>query len=114
MLLADGAGSAITPELFGTRAGTGAPPFAREAYEATIRAAGIGVEPSLRAFAAGFERTAEDAASATRPEPPKPASAGKLYPSLAPVGDAAFDALVADANTTFPSPLHGMIAAGLR
>ncbi len=112
--LADGTASAISAVLFGALAGTGALPFAREAYEATIRAAGIGVEPSLRAFAAGFERTAEDAASATRPEPPKPASAGKLYPSLAPVGDAAFDALVADANTTFPSPLHGMIAAGLR
>ena len=49
-----------------------------------------------------------------RPTPPKPASAGKLYPALAPVGDAAFDALVADARTTFPATLHGMIAAGMR
>ena len=112
--LADGTGSAISAVLFGALAGSGALPFGREAYEATIRAAGIGVEPSLRAFAAGFERTAADAASATPPKPPKPASAGKLYPSLAPVGDAAFDVLVADASTTFPTPLHGMIAAGLR
>ena len=112
--LADNTGSAISAVLFGALAGTGALPFGRDAYEATIRAAGIGVEPSLRAFAAGFERTAADAASATPPEPPKPASAGKLYPSLAPIGDAGFDALVADALTTFPSPLHGMIAAGLR
>jgi indolepyruvate ferredoxin oxidoreductase, beta subunit len=113
-VLADGTGSAISAVLFGALAGTGALPFGREAYEATIRAAGIGVEPSLRAFAAGFERTAADAASATRPEPPKPALAGKRYPLLAPVGDAAFDALVARASTTFPAPLHGMIAAGLR
>jgi indolepyruvate ferredoxin oxidoreductase beta subunit len=112
--LADSTGSAISAVLFGALASTGALPFAREAYEATIRAAGIGVEPSLRAFAAGFERASADAASAKPPEPPKSASAGKLYPALAPVGDAAFDALVADASTTFPLPLHGMIAAGLR
>jgi len=112
--LADSTGSAISAVLFGALAGSGALPFDRAAYEATISAAGIGVEPSLRAFAAGFERTAADAASATPPEPPKPASAGKLYPQLEPVGDAVFDALVADASTTFPSSLHGMIAAGLR
>lgn len=112
--LADSTGSAISAVLFGALAGSGALPFDRAAYEATIRAAGIGVEPSLRAFTAGFERTAAGAASATPPVPPKPASAGKLYPLLAPVGDAAFDALVADARTTFPTPLHGMIAAGLR
>jgi indolepyruvate ferredoxin oxidoreductase beta subunit len=112
--LADNTGSAISAVLFGALAGTGALPFGREAYEATIRAAGIGVEPSLRAFAAGFERAAADAVSATPPEPPKPASAGKLYPPLAPIGDAGFDALVADAHATFPSSLHGMIAAGLR
>ena len=112
--LADNTGSAISAVLFGALAGAGALPFGRDAYEATIRAAGIGVEPSLRAFAAGFERTAADAASATPPEPPKPASAGKLYPSLAPIGDPGFDALVADALATFPSPLHEMIAAGLR
>jgi indolepyruvate ferredoxin oxidoreductase, beta subunit len=113
-VLAESTGSAISAVLFGALAGSGALPFAREAYEATIRKAGIGIEPSLRAFAAGFERAMADAASSLRPVPPKPASAGKLYPALAPIGDAAFDALVADARTTFPVPLHGMIAAGLR
>jgi indolepyruvate ferredoxin oxidoreductase beta subunit len=113
-VLADHTGSAISAVLFGALAGSGTLPFAREAFEATIRTAGIGIEPSLRAFAAGFERTVADAASSLLPEPPTPASAGKLYPPLAPVGDAAFDALVADASVTFPAPLHGMIAAGLR
>src|SRR5258708_6959457 len=70
--LADGTASAISAVLFWALAGTGALPVAREAYEATIRAAGIVVEPTLRAFAAGFERTAEYAASATRPAPPRP------------------------------------------
>ena len=68
----------------------------------------------LRAFAAGYERATADTASARLPEPPKPASAGKQYPLLAPIGDAGFDALVADASANFPAPLHGMIAAGLR
>ncbi|MBR1234105.1 indolepyruvate oxidoreductase subunit beta family protein [Bradyrhizobium sp. AUGA SZCCT0182] len=113
-VLADSTGSAISAVLFGALAGSGALPFGREAYEATIRAAGIGIEPSLRAFAAGFERTQADAATATPPAPPKPASAGKLYPALAPIGDSAFDALVTDASTTFPTSLHGIIAAGLR
>lgn len=112
--LAEGTGSAISAVMFGALAGSGALPFAREAYEATIRAAGIGIEPSLRAFAAGFDRTVTEAASSSPPVPPKPASAGKLYPALAPVGDAAFDALVTEARTTFPAPLHGMIAAGMR
>ena len=66
--LADSTGSAISAVLFGALAGSSALPFAREAYEATIRAAGIGIEPSLRAFAAGFERTQADAASATPPD----------------------------------------------
>ena len=113
-VLADSTGSAISAVLFGALAGSGALPFGREAYEATIRTAGIGIEPSLRAFAAGFERTQADTASGTPPELPKPASAGKVYPALAPVGDAAFDALVADIRTNFPASLHGMISAGLR
>jgi indolepyruvate ferredoxin oxidoreductase beta subunit len=112
--LAEGTGSAISSVLFGALAGSGALPFKREAYEATIRAAGIGIEPSLRAFAAGFDRTVADAASSLPPRPPKSASAGKLYPALASIGDSAFDTLVAEARANFPEPLHGMIAAGLR
>jgi indolepyruvate ferredoxin oxidoreductase beta subunit len=112
--IADSTGSAISAVLFGALAGTGALPFDRVAFESTIRAAGIGIEPSLRAFAAGFERAVADTASGGLPEPPKSASAGKQYPLLAPVGDTAFDALVADAGTSFPPPLHGMLAAGLR
>jgi indolepyruvate ferredoxin oxidoreductase beta subunit len=111
--IADSTGSAISAVLFGALSGTGALPFDRMAFEATIRAAGIGIEPSLRAFAAGFEQAVAGAASARLPEPPKPASAAKQYPLLAPIGDAGFDALVADARANFPTPLHGMLAAGL-
>ncbi|HEX2537360.1 MAG TPA: 2-oxoacid:acceptor oxidoreductase family protein, partial [Pseudolabrys sp.] len=53
---AEASGSAISAVMFGALAGAGALPFAREAYEATIREAGIGVEASLRGFALGYER----------------------------------------------------------
>jgi indolepyruvate ferredoxin oxidoreductase beta subunit len=110
--LADASGSVISAVLFGALAGSGTLPFPRSAYEATIRAAGIGVEPSLRALAAGFDATLQELKSGARSATPQPA-AGKRYPRLAPIGDTAFDALVAHARTTFPEPLHGMIAAGL-
>lgn len=48
-------GSVISASLFGALAGSGALPFEREAFESAIRAAGKGVEPSLRAFAVGFD-----------------------------------------------------------
>ena len=53
--LADRAGSVISASLFGAVAGSGALPFAREDFEATVRRAGLGVDASLRAFALGFE-----------------------------------------------------------
>jgi indolepyruvate ferredoxin oxidoreductase beta subunit len=110
--LAEASGSAISAVLFGALAGSGALPFPREAYEAAIRSTGVGVEPSLRAFAAGFDRAVEEAAKA--PHMPAPAAAGPRLPPLAPIGHADFDALVAEAQKRFPAPLHGMIAAGLR
>jgi len=112
--LADASGSVISAVMFGALAGSATLPFARSAYEATIRAAGVGVATSLRAFAAGFDRTVAELSAGKRPQMPKPASDGKRYPHLAAVGEAAFDALVAQARIAFPEPVHRMIAAGLR
>jgi indolepyruvate ferredoxin oxidoreductase beta subunit len=53
--IAEGAGTPIAPALCGGLAASGALPFTREQFEATIRRGGVGVESSLRAFAAGFE-----------------------------------------------------------
>lgn len=58
--LAEGAGSVISASLLGALAGSGALPFTREQFEAPIRAFGKGVEPSLAAFAAGFDAATED------------------------------------------------------
>lgn len=48
-------GSVISATLFGALAASGALPFAREAFEAAIRAGGKGVDASVRAFGAGYE-----------------------------------------------------------
>ncbi len=61
--LAEDASSVISASLFGALAGSGALPLSREQLEAPIRAFGKDAEPSLAAFAAGF-----DAATA----PPEP------------------------------------------
>jgi len=53
--LAEEARSVISASLFGALAGAGALPFARAQFEAAIRQGGVGVEASLRAFAAGFD-----------------------------------------------------------
>ena len=48
--------TALSAVMLGAIAGAGGLPFAREAYEATIRAAGVGVEASLAGFASGYAR----------------------------------------------------------
>lgn len=55
---AEDAGSVISAVLFGALAGTGALPFSRAQFEATIERGGVGVKSSLRAFGAAFERAA--------------------------------------------------------
>jgi indolepyruvate ferredoxin oxidoreductase, beta subunit len=110
--VAESSGSVISAALFGALAGSGALPFPRPAYEATVRAAGVGVEASLRAFDRAFEQAA--AATAVSPAMPPGPEKLKRYPVLAPIGNAAFDTLVTRAQTRLPPPVHDMVAAGLR
>jgi len=53
--LAQAAGTVISAVLFGAIAASGALPFERDAYRRTIRAAGRGVDASLRGFDAAFD-----------------------------------------------------------
>jgi indolepyruvate ferredoxin oxidoreductase beta subunit len=62
--LAERAGSVISASLFGALCASGALPFTRQQFEASITASGKAVEASLAAFAAGF-----DAATAQAPPP---------------------------------------------
>jgi indolepyruvate ferredoxin oxidoreductase beta subunit len=103
----DKTSSAISAVLFGALAGADALPFAREAYEATIRAAGVGVEPSLRGFAAGYERAKAGTPLEITPPPKKTVTAPKT-----PQGD--YAQLIARAQAEFPAEAQTMLAAGLQ
>jgi len=112
--LAERSGSVISAVLFGALAGSGALPFAREDFEATIRKGGIGVEPSLTAFGLGFEAATSQLAKGKISPPPAAELPGKRDYQLQPTGWAPFDSLVFRARAAFPEPLHSIIAAGLR
>lgn len=107
--LADRAGSVISASLFGAVAGSGALPFTRDDFEATVRRAGLGVDASLRAFALGFESAdkAPDAPAAidlARPVPPVPERAAS------PRAQALLDTIRRD----FPACAQPMLTAGVR
>jgi indolepyruvate ferredoxin oxidoreductase, beta subunit len=76
--LAEENGSVISASLFGALAGSGALPFTREQFEAPIRRFGKSVEPSLAAFAAGFDvATAPPAAEPAESAEPDDDKAGE-------------------------------------
>ena len=104
--LADSTGSAISAVLFGALAAR-APPT-REAYEATTAGS-----VSSRFARSRQPLTARGGCGLTHRRSSEAASASNSI-RRSPIGDSAFDALVAEARATFPAPLHGMIAAGLR
>jgi indolepyruvate ferredoxin oxidoreductase beta subunit len=105
--------SVISAALFGALAASGALPFPRPAYEATIRVAGLGVAASLRAFDRAYEAALAEQRSATPAVPPPTSASLKRFPDLRPIGEAGFDALVERARGRLPEPTHGMVAAGL-
>jgi indolepyruvate ferredoxin oxidoreductase beta subunit len=106
--LAEANGSVISSSLFGALAGSGALPFPRDAFEATVRAAGVGVEASLRAFGAGFDSVEA---------PNRPAENMPVVPL--PVGGTAqeraeLDRALHRIATEFPAEAQEMLAIGLR
>jgi indolepyruvate ferredoxin oxidoreductase beta subunit len=62
---AQATGSVISAVLFGALAGAGVLPFSRREFEETIKRGGVGVKPSLRAFALAFDRTSEQETTGT-------------------------------------------------
>ena len=63
---AEQSGSVISAVLFGALAGTGVLPFSRAQFEATIARGGVGVAPSLKAFARARAGRRRGRAAATR------------------------------------------------
>ncbi len=67
--LAVAEGSVISASLFGALAAAEVLPFPREAFEAAIAKGGKGVEPSLKAFSAGYEAARLGPTEAPQPQP---------------------------------------------
>jgi len=98
------AGSVISAALFGALAGSGALPFEREAFESAVKRAGVGVDSSLKAFAAGFALATEPLASTSTALP-----TSVSLPAVPMLKE--LDARVAD---MFPAPTHPTLRAALR
>jgi len=98
--------SVISAALFGALAGAGVLPFARDAFEATIRAAGTGIDASLLAFA-----RAHDQACGTLPPP---VAVPTISPALAGPCElsAILEPLIARLRL-MPDAIAGMAQAGL-
>ena len=105
--LAKQAGSVISASLFGALAGAKALPFPRVAFEAVIRGGGKGIEPSLRAFAAGCERAGEERPLETPALPQK-----RFQPLPISAGHPQLDALINRIRHEFPASTHAMLFAG--
>ncbi|HET7718235.1 MAG TPA: indolepyruvate oxidoreductase subunit beta family protein [Bauldia sp.] len=111
--LAEANNSVISASLFGALAASGALPFRRESFEATIRAGGKGVEPSLAAFSAGAE------AVALGERAPEPKTEAEPRPEPKPVGGTArerreYDRALARIALEFPAGIRELTAIGLR
>ena len=104
---AERAGSVISAALFGALAASAALPFPRAAFEQTIRRAGLAVEPSLRAFAAGHD------AVTTPPAAPAPPATPPLHIAGPEAEQRAFAAALARL-ASFPPEARDMLTHGLR
>ncbi|MCW5619914.1 MAG: indolepyruvate oxidoreductase subunit beta family protein [Burkholderiales bacterium] len=112
--LAEEHGSVISASLFGALAGAQVLPFAREAFEAAIRRGGVGVESSLRAFAAAYTRATQgDAVPAASASNAEAGSAAALA-TAAGVRHPAVDALLTEIRQAFPAPAHAFLIEGAR
>lgn len=102
-------GSVISASLFGALAGAEVLPFPRESFEAAIRKGGKGIEPSLRAFEAGYKAAKEGV--------PAPEPAARVAKTSGPKGPARllaeWQALVARADR-LPEAAAAMARAGLQ
>jgi indolepyruvate ferredoxin oxidoreductase, beta subunit len=107
-------GSVISASLFGALAASETLPFPREAFETAIRAGGKGVEPSLRAFAAGYDAAR---AGSGHTQPASPERASIVSGPMTPIGPAPlvakWQALTARI-AAFPAPVAEMAHSGLQ
>jgi indolepyruvate ferredoxin oxidoreductase beta subunit len=120
---AERSGSVISAVLFGALAGTGVLPFSRGQFEATIAQGGVGVAPSLKAFATAYAHaTGADAgpdASAllahgetvAAPQAPATATTGAVPVEAT---DARVRALLGRIESGFPASARTSLREGVR
>jgi indolepyruvate ferredoxin oxidoreductase, beta subunit len=109
---AEQAGSVISAVLFGALAGTGVLPFSRAQFEATIARGGVGVKPSLQAFAKGYEQAGTDPDALPMAGPIAPvagAAAAQVTPR-----DPQIRALIERIDSAFPAAARSMLIEGAR
>ncbi|MBR1219202.1 indolepyruvate oxidoreductase subunit beta family protein [Bradyrhizobium sp. U87765 SZCCT0131] len=106
--LAQRNGSVISSVLFGALAASGALPFDRSAFEATIRGGGKGADASLKAFAAAYDRARD------KPRDVVALPAKRLDPLPVRAGHPLLDALIDRIRTGFPDAAHAMLFAGVK
>jgi indolepyruvate ferredoxin oxidoreductase beta subunit len=80
--IAEQAGTVVSAALFGALAGTEVLPFSRSQFEEAIRRGGIGVDASLKAFAASYEKSRSREPELPPEPPPEPAVELKVGPAL--------------------------------
>jgi len=101
--------SVVSACMFGALAASGTLPFARDSFEAVIKAGGRGIEPSLAAF-----RAAHDQAAQPTVKPPKLVKPGKRFAPLPDTaGHPTLDWLLQRVRS-FPAPLHVMLFAAVK
>lgn len=102
--MAQQSGTVISAVLLGAVAASGLLPFARDAYEAVIRASGKGVQASLRGFGQAYDTVASARVQQAVVLQAAQAAAASRAPAQA--------ALPAELALRFPAATHEMIAAG--
>lgn len=102
-------GSVISASMFGSLAASGALPFAKDAFEATVRKGGKGVEASLRAFNAAYDRVLRGGNDKVSADPAKTFAE---MPQTA--GHPALDRLLVRIRHEFPESVRAMLFAGVK
>jgi len=107
--LAEKNGSVISSAMFGALAGSGTLPFGRDAFEDAIKAGGKGIQASLKAFGAAFDRATEGKPDKVAKKPEK-----NLPEPPRSVGQPQLDALLGRIHSEFPAALGPMLFAGIK
>ncbi|MEJ5902338.1 indolepyruvate oxidoreductase subunit beta family protein [Ochrobactrum teleogrylli] len=106
--LAEKSGSVVSSAMLGALAAAEVLPFPRSAFEDTVRAGGKGVDSSLKAFSAAYDRAREDRRDPITRSPEK-----NFLPLPVTTANTELDAIVARIRGRFPQHAQGILFAGV-